>query len=423
MFDVIVIGAGIAGATFASKVSKFANTLLIEAKEEGNIHMSTNVFPEHNRPFLPEEIDWQDKSLFPSSHIKTNFLGYKEEGIINSEEFGAPLGNISHTEKLIEALLQICENQDGTIKYGEKVSQVSRKSDSIQIDTNKGNTYSGKVLAIATGSHSFQLQKSLGFEVPESYNAILTHFYGDEDLLNENIPYNYIYHINPNISNKGPFFINKSNERIFTGYLGNKGETPEQMNSKLERILNNYQRIQPFIKGLKRDSKTIVAKVSKNVIKRLVQDRALVLGEAGGLCTDFFWEGMLCGVSSADIASKTIKPLLKNDSCNFARNDLKNYEQELKRILLNNYFKNGTASEYLFYRVKGSSLKTLWDTYARLVNTNKRLRREIWEAYRMQDLENYQLSRTRWAGERLFAMLPTLTKLSLGTRFFRAMFK
>ncbi len=422
MFDVIVIGAGIAGATLASKVSKFAKTLLIEAKEEGNIPMTTNVFPEHNRPFLPEEINWQDKSLFPSSHIKTNFLGYKEEGIINSEEFGAPLGNISHTEKLIEALLQICNNQDGTIKYGEKVSQVSRKSDSIQIDTNQGNTYSGKVLAIATGSHSFQIQKSLGFEVPESYNAILTHFYGDEDLLNENIPYNYIYHINPNISNKGPFFINKSTERIYTGYLGNKGESPEQMNQKLDRILNNYQRIQPFIKGLKRDSKTFVAKVSKNVIKSLVQDRALVLGEAGGLCTDFFYEGMLCGVSSADIASKTIKPLLENNS-NFTSYDLKNYELELKRILLDNYFKNGTASEYLFYNTKGSSLKTLWDTYARLVNTNERLRREIWEAYRMQDLENYDLSRTRYAGERLFAMLPTLTKLSLGTKFFRALFK
>jgi hypothetical protein len=90
---------------------------------------------------------------------------------------------------------------------------------------------------------------------------------------------------------------------------------------------------------------------------------------------------------------------------------------------LDNYFKNGTASEYLFYNTKGSSLKTLWDTYARLVNTNERLRREIWEAYTMQDLENYDLSRTKWAGERLFALLPTLTKLSLGTKFFMAMFK
>jgi flavin-dependent dehydrogenase len=34
MFDIIIVGAGIAGATLAHKVSKFANTLLIEAKDE-----------------------------------------------------------------------------------------------------------------------------------------------------------------------------------------------------------------------------------------------------------------------------------------------------------------------------------------------------------------------------------------------------
>ena len=420
-YDVLVIGAGVSGATFACKTSKFAKTLLIEANEKGNIPMTTNVFPEHNRPFI-KEIDWQDKSIFPCFHIKTNYLGYNEDGIIDSEEFGAPLGNISHTEKLIEILLQKFENQGGIIKNGEKVTQISRKSDHIEINTNRGQLYSGKVLAIATGSHSFDLQRSLGFGIPDSYNAIFTHFYGDEDLLHENIPYNYVYHINPKISNNGPFFINKAKRRILVGFLGNTGETIEQMASKLNRILNNYKRIQPFIQGLKRDLKTINTKISKHVIKKLVQDRVLILGEAGGLCTDFFYEGLLCGVSSADIASKTIKPLLEKDS-NFNSYELIKYEQELKRILLNKYFKNGTASEYLFYSVKGPNLKILWDTYAKLIRTNKRLRREIWEAYRMQDLENYDLSGTRWAGEELFKMLPTLTKISLGTKFFRALFK
>ena len=420
-YDVLVIGAGVAGATLAFKTSIFAKTLLIEANDKENVRKRTNVFPEHNRPFL-SEIDWQDKSIFPCAHINTNYMGYKEDGIIDSKEFGAPLGNISHTEKLIDKLLQKSEDQGGTINHGESVINISRKSECIEINSNKGQLYSGKVVAIATGSYGFDLQRSLGFDIPQTYNAIFTHFYGDEDLLNDNIPYNYIYHINPKISNRGPFFINKSNERIFTGYLGNTGEPTEQMASKLERILNNYKRIQPFIQGLKRDSNTFTTKISKHVIKNLVKDRALVLGEAGGLCTDFFYEGLLCGVSSADIASKTIKSLLENES-DFNRNDLIKYEHELKRILLNNYFKNGTASEYLFYNTKGSSLKTLWDTYAKLLRTNKRLRKEIWEAYRMQDLENYDLSRTRWAGERLFAMLPLGSKFALGTKFFRALFK
>ena len=34
MYDIIVIGAGISGATFAYKASKFSNTMLIEARDE-----------------------------------------------------------------------------------------------------------------------------------------------------------------------------------------------------------------------------------------------------------------------------------------------------------------------------------------------------------------------------------------------------
>ena len=58
MYDVIIIGAGIAGATFASKISKYAKTLLIEAQNyRKEIPSRTNIFPEHNRPFIKDEID------------------------------------------------------------------------------------------------------------------------------------------------------------------------------------------------------------------------------------------------------------------------------------------------------------------------------------------------------------------------------
>ena len=57
MYDVIVIGAGISGATFACKISKFAKTLLIEANEEKNLPITTNVYAEHNKRFL-YEIDY-----------------------------------------------------------------------------------------------------------------------------------------------------------------------------------------------------------------------------------------------------------------------------------------------------------------------------------------------------------------------------
>ena len=190
---------------------------------------------------------------------------------------------------------------------------------------------------------------------------------------------------------------------------------------KFDRILKNYKLIQPYIEGLKSKSKPIVVKISKHALKKFTQDRVLILGEAGGLVTDFFYEGTLCGVASADIAAKTLKPLLESES-NFTHNELIEYETVLKRILLNKYFKNGNASEYLFFNA-GKSLKILWDTYTKLISISQRLRRDIWEAYRIQDIENYNLSGTKWAGESLFKMLPTLTKISLGPKFIRALFK
>jgi len=60
VYDVIVIGAGISGATFACKASKFAKTLLIEAREEKNLAVTTNVYAEHNKRFL-HEVDYSDK--------------------------------------------------------------------------------------------------------------------------------------------------------------------------------------------------------------------------------------------------------------------------------------------------------------------------------------------------------------------------
>ncbi|TFG24681.1 MAG: hypothetical protein EU529_03515 [Promethearchaeota archaeon] len=413
-FDVIIIGAGIAGSSFALKISKYAKTLLLEAKDEKDLPVTTNIFPEHNKRFL-SEVDYSDRSLFPCIHYKINYMDKKYNGIIDSNEFGEPFGYISHSENIIKYMLQKCEEQGGIIKYNEKVSKIIKSSENIEVITSKGQSYSGKLLAIATGSHSFELQKSLGFNAPDSYIGICTHLYGDDDTLKENMEWNYIFHINRNISQNGPLFFNKGRERLFLGFLGNPKEDSADMVNKLERILNNYQPIQPFIRNLKRDPKTFVGKISKHPIKILSNDRTLILGEAGGLVTAFFYEGFLGGLASADIATSVLKPLLDANS-NFTRAELMKYDQEVYRILVNKYFKTNLASEYLFY-LGGSKIKLLWETYCKLVKENQTLRKYIWEAIRRQDLENHDLNRDRWTGEQIFKMLPLLSKATYWPHF------
>ncbi|MFW9874407.1 MAG: NAD(P)/FAD-dependent oxidoreductase, partial [Candidatus Thorarchaeota archaeon] len=77
----------------------------------------------------------------------------------------------------------------------------------------------------------------------------------------------------------------------------------------------------------------------KHPIKRFSNDRVLILGEAAGIVTAFFYEGLLPGVACADIASNTVKPLFGKGS-NFSGSDLQKYDREVKRVLFP-YFKNG----------------------------------------------------------------------------------
>ena len=139
-FDVIVIGAGISGASFARKISPWAKVLLLEENED--VTVRTNVFPEHNMNYI--DIDKSNKEIFPHDHVKTNYMAKEKDGFIDSTEFGDPLGKISHTEKLIEGLLNICEDNEGVIHFNQKVSKIKRTSDYVEILTNEGKEY-GKI--------------------------------------------------------------------------------------------------------------------------------------------------------------------------------------------------------------------------------------------------------------------------------------
>ncbi|MBY9013260.1 MAG: NAD(P)/FAD-dependent oxidoreductase [Candidatus Lokiarchaeota archaeon] len=419
MYDFIVIGAGISGVSFAYKTSKYAKTLLVEAQDyDREIPERTNIFAEHNKPFV-EDVFWNDDSIFPRPFVQLNYKSEKQDGLLNSKEFGAPLGKISHTEILIKKLIDKFRDQGGTTLFYENIAKIIRHTDYIEVINGRGESFSAKLLVLATGSRGFPLQKSLGFGVPESYMGIYTNIYVDESILNENFNFQYMFHLNPQISQNGPFFFNVGKGRIATGYLGNR-ESPAELKNKLIRILRNYQKIQPFMKGIKWDESIpfISGGISKHPINSFSKDRVIVLGEAAGLVTAFFYEGILCGLASADIAAKLLEGLLSNNS-NFSSAELKKYDDEVARVLFT-YFRNGNACEYLFYN-EGSSSKTLWNSYSNLLNTNKTVRQYVYEAHINQDLSTHNTDNDRWVGERLFATIPVLSKVTLWPKFLKAM--
>ncbi|TFG16620.1 MAG: NAD(P)/FAD-dependent oxidoreductase [Promethearchaeota archaeon] len=420
MYDIIVIGAGISGASFAYKISKFAKILLIEAQDyESQIPVRTNIYAEHNKPFIEPQF-WNDREIFPRDFLQLNYKSEKHDGLLDSKEFGAPLGKICHTEIFLDKLIRNFNNNGGETRFNESVSKINHHQDHVEVVTHKGEEIKTKVLVLATGSRGFELQKSLGFRTPDSYKGIYLNTWADEDLLNQNFSFQYMFHLNPNISINGPFFFNVGNGRLSTGYLGNL-ESPAELKDKLERILYNYKKIQSFVKGLSWDLTTVVVgDISKHPIKKMSKDRVLILGEAAGLVTSFFYEGMLCGLASADTASKILKPLLNNGN-SFSESQLINYDREISKLLLEKYFRNGNACEYLFYETNASTSKTIWNAYTDMLLKNKTVRQFVYDVLLIQDLTKYNTDNDRWVGEKLFGNLPIINKATLWPRFLKAM--
>jgi flavin-dependent dehydrogenase len=420
MYDIVVIGAGITGTSFAYKSSQFAKTLLIEAQDyDKQIPVRTNIYAEHNKPFIEEQF-WNDREIFPRDFLQLNYKSEENDGLLHSKEFGAPLGKICHTEIFLKKLITNFKDNGSETRFNESVSKIIRHQDSIEIITNKGESIKAKILILATGSRDFELQNSLGFEKPNSYKGIYLNTWADEDLLDQNFPFQYMFHLNPNISMNGPFFFNIGKGRLSTGYLGNL-ESPAQLKDKLQRILQNYKKIQEFIKGITWDlNKVVVGDISKHPIKKMSSDRVLVLGEAAGLVTSFFYEGMVCGLASANIASKLLQPLLNNGS-NFSEAELNNYDHQISKLLLDKYFRNGYACEYLFYKTNASTSRTIWNAYTDMLLKNKRVRQYVYDVLLIQDLTQYNTDNDRWVGEKLFGNLPIISKATLWPRFLKAM--
>ncbi|MHA1106109.1 MAG: NAD(P)-binding protein [Promethearchaeota archaeon] len=148
MYDIIVIGAGICGASFAYKASKYAKVLLIEAQDYNKkIPERVNIFAEHNKPFI-DDLIWKDEEVFPRPWNVLNYKSEKNDGLIDYKEFGKPLGKISHTEKFIEKLIQYAEDQGCDTRFNEKISKINKHGDHVEIINNKGESYSTKLFLV-----------------------------------------------------------------------------------------------------------------------------------------------------------------------------------------------------------------------------------------------------------------------------------
>ena len=82
----------------------------------------------------------------------------------------------------------------------------------------------------------------------------------------------------------------------------------------------------------------------------------------------------------------------------------------------------GKISDEMFFRGKEKPPFTIWDAYLNAINELPQLRKNIWTAYRWQDLGNYPEENDLWCGEQIYKHLPLSKKVSLMPFFLKFKF-
>jgi flavin-dependent dehydrogenase len=414
----IIIGGGVAGSVAFYYLSQIAPTLLIDEKPELKEYFVSRIFSEHNFNWMPN-IDSIQNKIFPRNHIKSIYASKKEEVVLDSQEFGKPMGKLMNEFEFVKYFQEKALEQGGCIKRGLKIEKVEISDEEVIVSGTQ-RIFRGKMLLIATGSN-FNLQIQLGFAKPDTVNWVAATFFATPEIIENKVP-NYVYRLHPQMSLDGPLAINQGDRFFNIGLISS--EPIPVLKEKFIRILHNYEPIQSYFKEMEPNHKEITESDLntgigvKHPIKNKVKDRVLLLGDAAGLVSPMYYEGIIGCLASARIAFEVLKMLYTSKS-KYSNNELKAYEINLNQRLLDKYFASGNGSEAIFMK-NGEDNQIIWESYIKVLQKQKHAREKVYNAYICNDLGNYPLKNDEIVGEAIFNELPLGRKITLMPIFLKA---
>lgn len=445
-YDFIVIGAGLSGSYFTDLSSKYSSVLLIDKGNLERKYPHGVVFEKHNNYFfdINNPLPLENKEIFPKVQYQVTYSGKEHEGTVDGKEFGGPVGYFCNLHKLNEFLNIRAEKNGAKLLFNTLATGIHINNEGVIVDCDNNQQYKADVVVFATGSgifqndpkeNLFQLQTSIGFEKPDLYYGVFTRFYAEAEYLIQNIPTDYRYHYNRKISPCGPLFTTRwesGNEPYFDiGILHNDINEASQ---RLIAVIKRYKNVEKYFQNAKPtrfpdceqvENISIIKKViSKHNVKKKVKNRAILIGESAGLVTSFFYEGTTGCVCSAKIASDILHNLIeKNNPEKYSDRPefLGQYDIELNKKFVNTYYKGQHGGETLWID-SGDAGEIIFNTYAKLLSQRKDLRKYVYDALVLDNLEKYNFQNDITSGEEMFKALPLSLKVLYSPYFLKAKF-
>ena len=310
LFDVIIIGGGLAGSSTAIHLSKRGySVLILEKSISKDIVPCAGGMAANIRDLLPLSIDEAIETKVKSVH----FTWKSNDNVIAKLSGESPF-LIVKREKLDNLIINEAKRQGTTIINSSRVFNIEKTNDTWKIFCNKGITYEAKFLVIADGSESqWSTFLKLGPEKPSYAQTAAIRLKGLGNISKDSVRFDFG-------TIKYGFawaFPLKRSVNIGLGtFIGNYQINNKDLNKEIVKsfgfesnnFITTYQRLRIW-----------------NGFHNLHIDRALVVGDAASLCDPFLAEGIRPSLISSFYAAECIHECFSTNTTN-----LKKYTETMK---------------------------------------------------------------------------------------------
>ena len=329
LFDVIIIGGGLAGSSTAIHLSnKGYSVLIIERSVDRGIIPCAGGMAANMRDLLPLNIDSAIETEVKSVHFT-----WEAEDKVIAELSGESPFLIVNREQLDDLLIDESKRKGTIIVNSTIVNNLEKLNDSWTIYCNHGINYEAKFLVIADGSNSkWSTFLKLGPKNPRYAQTAAIRLQGLGNLSKDSVRFDF-GSIRYGFS--WAFPLKKSVNIGIGTFIGNY-----QINNKdlTKRIINYF--------GFNTDDYETIYKRLRiwSGFYNLHIERALVVGDAASLCDPFLAEGIRPSLLSSFYAAEAIHDCLANND-----HDLSNYSK-IMRLKWSKSMAWGKRIAEVFYR-------------------------------------------------------------------------
>ncbi|MDD3984496.1 MAG: geranylgeranyl reductase family protein [Methanobacterium sp.] len=353
-FDVIVIGAGPVGSTFARYIANEGfKVAILERKKEVGV-------PLQCAGLLGKKI--KDINILPDKYILNKVYGaylHSPSNTILKVGRKDPQAYVIDRIAYDKFLAEQAVDAGAKLLLNHKVKDVNIKTGEVYLENNSNKIFQGKII-VGTDGHASKVSDKFN---PKTKSVMAAQYLLDmkKDVFDMD---NVNPHVNSNISPGFIWMIPISKSMARVGLFANKDY------NKLNHILKDFIHDNILYKNA-----TILKKYQGfipvyNPKKKIVKDRAILIGDAASQVKPTTGGGLIIGFECAKIAANTVSKTLQKEDINI----LKKYENEYRKRFKNELkvqievqiiFKSLTNQnlEYMFLKLKEGNAENLISEY------------------------------------------------------------